>query len=78
MSRLWITYHPHSIRDSSLILLERGQAEVPAAAVPTPISSSPPSKRWVAMRRKGLMSDAVTLAMVVCDEFQSLLATALT
>ena len=65
---------------SSLIVLKQGQAEVAAAAatgVSTPISSSPPSNvGWRGGEKGGWVM--VTLVMVVCDEFQSLLATALT
>jgi len=62
-SCVWITYraHFHPIRDSSLTVLEREQAEVAAAVTagsPIPISSSPPSKWWWPGGEKGWMSDA--------------------
>ena len=53
--RIWIALPSplYTIRDPSLIVLEREQAEVAAAGVPTPLTShlspltsSPPSKRW--------------------------------
>ncbi len=57
-----ITYRSHfqPIRDSSLALLEREQAEVTSAAAagsPTPTSSSPPSKRWWPGGEKGWTTD---------------------
>ncbi len=78
-SRVWITYraHFHPIRDSSLTVLEREQAEVPAAVAAgslTPISSSPPSTRWWPGGEKGWASDA---GWGWLRTGQSLLATAL-
>src|ERR1700677_2343914 len=46
------------VRDSSLTVLEREQAKAAAAGVPTPISSSPPSKHWWPGGEKGWTNNA--------------------
>lgn len=73
---VWITNRSyfHSIRDSSLPVLEREQAEATAAAAaaaPTPISSSPPSQRLWPGGEKGWASDA---GWIVCRAIRSILA----
>ena len=55
----------HPIRDSSLTVLEREQAEAAAARVPTPISFSPLSKRWWPSGEK---DGRMVQAIVVCCE----------
>ncbi|KAN0133892.1 Peptidase family C54 domain containing protein [Lactarius tabidus] len=76
-SLVWITSRSrfYPIRDSSLTVLEREQAEAAASGVPTPIPSSPPSKRWWPGGEKGWTSDAGWGYMLRTG--QSLLATAL-